>query len=271
MPGGEEVTDRCDWCGVLTPETLCRRCMVAIDHQLSRCEWLDAELQINVTRQSQTGSRFREGGRSGEKPLVFDDGASEGAWVLQHTLEPWAVSVRDMILASPADPSTSGQARWLRHQIGVVARLDDVADLLGELNAVVGHAFGLIDVRTPRVYLGDCTCGQAVYGSGEQDEAYCWKCRQVYRTAEWREANAAAGRELLVTIREASLYLGEVYGIQATAQRMRRWVKHLTPRGVDAEGVAVYRLGDLLDHARNTSNEMEERRVALLRRRFALE
>jgi hypothetical protein len=121
----------------------------------------------------------------------------------------------------------------------------------------------LIDVRTERLYLGECTCGVAIYGSSEHDEVHCWKCRTVYRTEEWRKANAEAGRELLVTVAEAAQYLGEVYGIQATAQRIRRWKP--VPVGADDEGVPVYRLGDLLDLARNTSNTLAERRVALLR------
>lgn len=260
---------RCEWCGVPTESALCRPCLVAIGRQLGTCSWLAGQLDLNVTRQSQSGSRFRDGGRSTEKPLVFDDGASEGAWVLRNTLETWAVCVRDAIRASPADPSTRGLTKWLRWQLGAIAGLSGAADLLGELNSVVSYAFMLIDIKSERLYLGDCTCGVAIYGASEHDEVHCWKCRQVYRTEEWRKANAEAGRELLVSIPEAARYLGEVYGIQATAQRIRRWKP--VPVGADDGGVPVYRLGDLLDLARNTSNTLARRRAELLRTRLGFE
>lgn len=260
------ILPRCGWCAAPTPEALCRRCVVELLGLLRQATWLAEQIQINVTRRSRSGGRYRDGGRSDDKPVVFDTGASEAAWILHHTIQPWALDLRDRIRASPADPTTAGLATWMAHHIGHVAMLEGVADMLAELRSACDKCLLSIDSRTPRLYLGDCDCGTAIHGSADRDESVCWRCHKTYRTGEWRDANRKAGRELLVTLDEAATYLGEVYGIQATRSRLDRYAKSLQKHPGD-----TYRVGDLLDVIRNISNKQAARRADLMRKKLGLD
>ncbi|USC17017.1 hypothetical protein [Rhodococcus sp. 11-3] len=225
-------------------ESLCRVCVARLDEWLERAGWLEGQLELNVTRQSQSGSRYREGGRSTEKPLVFDDKASEAAWVLEHTLTGLARRCVDTWGMCPSDPRRL--VPWLRSRLFEVARLDDIGDVMGELQSAVDLGLATIERPEPRVYIGDCRCGRPVYGQGG-DEAEC-RCGEIFRVAESRVANREAGADLLLTAREAALYAGELHGVQITAKRIRVWASRgkIQGRGQDRQGENVYRLGEIL-------------------------
>lgn len=243
----------CQWCAAQSGAALCLECVGRFAERARRARWLVRQIEINVTRQSQAGTRFREGGRSTETPLVFDDAASEAAWVLDNTLASIARRCMDAWGFGPVDPDDL--AGWLEDHAVYVARVDDAGDMLGELDSAVRLCLEAIDNRQGRrIYIGDCRCGTAVYGDEDQGElAGCRRCGEIFRVAESRQANRNAGRELLVTADEAAKYAGSLYGVQITAKIIRVWGSRgkIEGRGRDRQGVTVYRLGDIVEVARN--------------------
>lgn len=214
--------------------------------RLETAAWLAPQLELNITRQVQSGNPYKDGGKSNETPLVFDDRASEAAWVLRQTLLAHASEMYEELAAGM---STVDLARGLHRN--VVAIQDPNA--LDEITSAVDLGLKIVDRPVCRIYLGDCECGQRLYGDPEESEIECGRCGAKHEPQARREMNAIRGREIPVTATEAAKYLGEVCGVMMTASRIRLWAHRgkLTPIGVNQDAKPVYRLGDVLDRARN--------------------
>ena len=213
--------------------------------RLETAAWLAGQLELTITRQSQTGNPYKDGGKSNETPLMFDDRASEAAWVLRQTLSAHAVEISALEVGA----STADIARRL-HEL--VVHITD-PNALEEITSAVDLGLVAIDQPPCRIYLGDCECGSRLYGDPEQQQIECGRCGETHDPKQRRALNAVRGREIPVTATEAAKYLGEVCGVMITASRIRVWAHRgkLNPVGANQDAKPVYRLGDVLDLARN--------------------
>lgn len=227
----------------------------SLKKSLQAAQWISKELEVQITRQSQTGSPYRDGGKSNETPLVFDDKASEASWILRNTLRAWSSEV-SCICVVPMRPCTEQMptgttehvAQWLESR---VLRLQPYRDAYEEISEAVDQALEAIDRPVSKIYLGECSCGQRLYGDPMADRIECWACGYTYEPKVLRAANIERGRDLMVTAKEAQRYIGTIYGIALTARRIRAWGRGKIERhGEDSvTGETLYRLGDIVDTA----------------------
>lgn len=234
--GGSEDADR---------RRLCWDCTKKLSSALGRVPWLAEELQIQITRQAKGAPSVGRPG--GEVPLAFDDDASEASWVLATVLNVWSKEVPSPY-TPPREYSTTGLAVWLQHHTLALAALIDAGDCAIEINDAVTQATRAIDRHPPALFLGQCACGRALYLRSDSEWVDC-ACGRSHDAQAMREQNRAHGRQWMVTAREASRLLGEVYGKPISTAGIRQWVR----RGKLAATVTdpstredLFLLGDLL-------------------------
>lgn len=224
--------------------------------KLQRAAWMARQLELAITRQTKMGGE-RVGGKSNETPVPFDDRASEAAWVLRNVLVNYAGPVAksrgehlDLSMQTP------NLALWLHARVTSIADPDLIDELLDALDL----GTKAIDQPTTRIYLGDCECGARIYGDPENEAVPCDACHQTHDGRARRRANNLRGRDLPVTANDAARYLGEVDGVAVTAKRIRVWAsrKKLEHVGFSPDGQRTYRLGDVVDLARQSVVQTSE-------------
>lgn len=225
------------------------------------------DLEIALTRQSQFGSAYADGGKNaGEKPLYFDNGASEARMniievMLQYRwliLNDWPVPY-SMPEKRPyvADDSR----KFLMDNIYMLRSYDDAFDEFQDADNEINR---VIDIPRMRIYLGECKgCHGKLYGDPEKDEEQCTSCACPYSPRARREEHQKQGEDMVVTASDARKYVGEVLGIPLTPSRMKNWVRRgyikpiFSSKGVDS----TYRLGDVIKCARERSKESGDKSV----------
>lgn len=231
--------NRCEYCRAPTQLVLCFHCAGIIRRELLALGWIYEQVLVTLTRQAQTGDPYRDGGKSSETPLMFDEGASEAAWTIRNTVCAWAVDVGipcageyvGNVIAAMAD-------RWLD-----LSRLEQAVQLIEELRFANEAGLRVVDRPAVRVYLGDCHCGRKVHADPRDETHVCGHCGTEHDIADLRAANREAGQQIMVTAREAELYLGEVYGKQVTAKRIWQWAERGKIKRYEG---GVFKVADIL-------------------------
>lgn len=210
---------------------------------LSTAQWVAEELELAVTRQTKSGGA-RVGSRGSETPLVFNEKASQAAQVMHETLLEW----------TGWEGFTGTTSQLVGYMIESIMDFHDET-MVEEIDYVVGYAMKFIDSPAVSIYLGDCACGNRLYGDPEADCLICDGCALEHKPKVLRLINQRKGFNLVVTAEQAGQYLGEVYGIPVTANRIRVWCsrKKLTPLNV--KGTNLFRLGDIIDLARTMKRD----------------
>ena len=143
------------------------------------------------------------------------------------------------------------------HKIPEIRRHPAVAELVDEITDAVHQARRVIDRPADRVYLGQCyvetpdpdgkqvTCLAELYARPTASEVQCKVCGAEHEVGERRAWLLQRAQDMIVTVREASSYLGEVGGIKVSQASIRGYLH----RGKIAYRPGVengIRLGDLL-------------------------
>lgn len=240
--------NRCQHCSVVSHDgvRLCATCARRLYGLLVESGRLWGQLQITITRQSKT-SAPQPGGKGTETPLMFDETASEAAWVLRDTLNRWGAEI-----GLQGSPEASVTARHMRMRIGDLVQLDDAGQCVDEIANAVTLGHKAID-QTVRIYLGPCGCGREMFARDNEGTFDC-SCGASHRIDVRRSENLERSRSLVVTDHEAVEYLGAVFGIRIRVSRIRNWgSRWQIPRTRDPESRQhIYRLGDILDMIRDT-------------------
>jgi len=214
--------------------------------------WVAGQLELSITRQAQSSDPYRDGGKATETPLVFDDSASEAKWVLRQTLSVYVADVRacrceppGICVIPPLPPADDipALAHYLTYYIARIAN-DQAFD---EISSAVDQAVDAIDRPPTRIYLGECDCGNRLYGDPEAYQIVCGCCASVHNPKARQDENRSRARNLYVTASEAEKYLGDVCGLRITSQRISMWAKRGKLSRRQSHGVYLYRLGDVLD------------------------
>lgn len=228
---------RCLGCKV-PGQSLCRSCVGVLRMRCRAAAWLCGQLELEVTRQTQHGSPNREGGKSNETPLIFDDKASEAAWIMRSTIEAWA--------PDPGLGDTKRRAIWLADNLFRYMVSGEIVQVYREITEVCIVGMRVID-RPIRIYLGDCPhcSGVQIFGDPEEHLIACKACGRVMRTVELRADTRIRAREMWLTAAEAQRVLGEVYGVMITRKRINLWAHRGRIKAVEGR----YLVADILDCA----------------------
>lgn len=227
---------RCVGCSVLG-QSVCMPCVGTLRTRCRAAAWLIGQLELEVTRQAQHGDPNREGGKSNETPLIFDDRASEAAWIMRSTIEAWA--------PDPGLGDTKRRALWLADNLYRYITSGDIAQVYREITEACRVGMQVID-KPIRLYLGDCPdCGRQNFGDPEEKHTACRACGRVMLTVELRADTRIRAREMWLTAAEAQRVLGEVYGVMITRKRITMWAQRGRIKAVEGR----YLVADILDLA----------------------
>jgi hypothetical protein len=207
---------------------------------------LHDELEVTLTRQAVLGSRSES--RSAETPLPFHTTASDVAGEVRGVLVAWCrLLIEEYGDPYPADTvpaiagHLAGRAEVLRHHEAAPVAVAEITDLARRVQRVV-------DRLPERRYLGLCECEAVLTANPGDLHAACRVCGAVVDVEARRGAMLAALDDQLLTLADV------VRAVSSLAEPIpldtaKSWVHRgrLTGHGRDATGVALYRVGDVLD------------------------
>ena len=234
---------------------LCHSDTSALERELGDVAALVAELDISLSKQARIGG----GGKGGlaRERIPINVGAMQAADVLANVLATWVIDVcgEDWPLGPRA--GSASFSRDLLSHIPEIRRHPAVVELLDEVTDAIRQARRAVDRPADRQYLGQClmetpdeegrqvTCLAELYARPDASEVTCKVCGTEHEVGERRAWLLKRAEDMIVTVREASSYLGEVGGIRVSQASIRGYLHRgkLAYRPGVENGI---RLGDLL-------------------------
>lgn len=243
---------------------LCRTCATNLDTALSKSTWVDAELDVTITRQR--SAPIEGGARSAGHSLPWHETASDIQRALHTTLTRWAAVAGTYFAGEVHAHTTAGQVAMIRAQLAhLTAHPNHGPDAHDEITVAVAEAERVIDwTKRTREYLGPCErpvvdddgliliakCDGDVYADEGAVDATCRHCGATIPAADARlDLNAKLDARLMTPaeIARAAVYLGLRAPREVVRERVNRWHRHhlIEQRGVDDKGHPLFRYGDV--------------------------
>lgn len=249
-------------CGRPVADTayLCQACTGRLARDLGDIGALADEVQTTRLRLARTGGAATGVlSRAYERPLPWNEAASDAADVLRSTVVAWVrVVLDDRGGRLPADTmqALSGfllsNLEWLRHQ----SSADECADEIGH---AVQVARRVIDLAPERTYAGPCReefdqgdgdacCVAELYARRGSHVIVCRNCGAEHTVAARHRWLLEIANDRLVSAADLSRFL-TAYGEPLTAERIRQWASRglLEAKGKDRAGRPLYRVSEAAD------------------------
>jgi hypothetical protein len=205
---------------------LCADCCAIVETLLAAAPQLIDQLDIAISKQAKVGGAGKGGLARERAPINFG-----------------ALAVRDALLVE--------LALW-GDDINEIRRHPKVAEIVRDLGRAVKDAYRAIDRAQERQYLGKCmnvvetvTCYEELWARPGAKELRCRNCSYEHNVANRRLDMMEMAADMLVTVKEASRYLGAVGHITVTEASIRGYI-HRGVRLAYRPGTTMIRLGDLL-------------------------
>jgi hypothetical protein len=264
VPRGDELCGR----QIRDAAHLCSNCTGLLERMLAEVPSLAEDLEMTRARQSRTGGRSIGGGHSSERPLPWSEHAAEAAGLLRSTLVSWAqVVVEERGVAVPRDTLRGVSSFLLRH-LEWLRHHPDAAELVDEVRFAVRQARQAVDRAPDRWYAGRCghvdleaqveaivmsgpapvPCAEELYVREGADTVQCRTCSTEHDVERRRAALSRRVEDQLASARELTTAVSNL-ARPISMNTIRSWVKRkrLVERGQTSDGVALYRVGDVLD------------------------
>lgn len=287
-----------DGCGrPVSDADVCTDCARRLDRALGNTRWVLAQLDLVITRQ--TAKAPHVGGASREQPLPYSPHASELRWVLENTVSTWArvVSEERGVDLPKGDLRRKGEssgpfceecrhescaqmrywtpvalgllAAWLTGHVEWLRHHRAANEAVEEITSIVAKATRAIDVRPDRIYAGPCSiedgpkvCGHDLYADPMSAVVMCPACGRRYDVTERKEWLIEAARDHLATASEASRLCWTMLGDLVTTAMIRGYVRRgKLASHAERDGVALYRIGDVIDAANAARYDEREQRA----------
>jgi hypothetical protein len=244
-----------------------------LERELGDVASIVADLDITLSRQAKIGSAGKSGKGWAREKLPIHIGAIEAADVLANTLTTWARDVTEgegWVWVATKSPAQQSAAALLMH-IPAIRRQPAVVELVDEITDAIRQARHAVDRPADRVYFGACysetpdedgrliTCVEEIWASPAATEVTCRVCATEWEIAERRAWLLQRAKDMLVTVPQASEYIGEIGHIKVTQASIRGYLqrKRFAYRApVEAKR---FRLGDLLTVLLDESEKAERR------------
>lgn len=240
--------------------TVCETCGDQLARALGDVPWLDGELETSTSRQQGIDYRRVGGGSGGkkpaERPLPVSWAPSEARTHLKALLVSWVrlCAAEDVRNSSPhpglPDDNLPAISRWLMWRIDGLLLHDAGHDAVEEITDAVAKCHRLIDRPADQEFYGPCECGRDLYAKPNAPQVKCRACDRTYDTAEMAEWMRAQVVGRLMTLREACAVLGKME-LPVPLETLKTWAKRnkFPQRGTNLEGVPVYLIEDMWEHA----------------------
>ncbi len=249
--------------------TICQGCSGRLERALGDIPALVHDLEITRSRQSRTGGQgIVIVVRGAERPLPWDQRASEVTSLLRDTLSSWVQVVLDGGAARPR--MLAGQssriavmARFLLAHHERLRQHPDAADAVDEIGHAVDQARRVTDRSPDRVYAGPCReewdaeaegergafcCTASLYARAAHGVVICTNCNAAHDVLVRRDWLFAVAEDQLAT---ATLLAGAFsrLGRPVKSATLRKWVERgkLAAHGHNERGHPLYRVGDVRD------------------------
>lgn len=189
--------------------TVCDHCTDTLTRALGHVSWLDAQLQVTITRQH---SHPIAGGAGASGSLPWHEQASEARRELHALLVSWVRLCEDDHVppaeAGPTRDDLPSLARWLGRHIAGLVRHDAGADAVEEITDAVATCLRLIDNRPDREFAGPCPlCHRDLYHAPGQLLVTCHNCGASWDADALRSRLQRQVADRLVTAREGAFLL----------------------------------------------------------------
>lgn len=220
---------------------------------------LVVELDVTVTRQART-TNGQDGGRSNERPLMWNENASARAFELNATLNAWALDTskvredtRDQLRAVPHH-DTTGVAEWLVRNLGTLRQHPEAGTAFDEIGNALREAHYAIDRTQDPVPFGQCgavngdhACTEVLYGQLDRPVIRCRACGSPHHIAERLEWMLDHVRGMLATLPEL-VAITRWSGKPANHDSLRLMARRtrFEQVGRNQEGEPTYRVADVL-------------------------
>lgn len=225
------MTAECPSCGAMQSQALlCSDCCAAVETMLAAAPALVEQLDVAISKQAKVGGSGKAGKGSAHERSPINFGA---------------LAVRDSLLVE--------LALW-GDDINVIRRHVQAAEIASGIGKVVKAAYHAIDRMADRKYLGKCNhkigglnCQEELWVRPSAKEIRCKSCGYEHNVANRRLDMIEMARDMIVTVKDASTYMGDVAGVRVTEDRIRGYLRRrriaYRPLG-DKQGIL---LGDLWD------------------------
>lgn len=229
---------------------ICNHHADQLERDLGDLPALAGELVTTLTRQTATGGR--NGGRGSERPLPYDQGASEALDVLRGTLEAWGREIG--VRGTPA-ALLAGLDALLAHP--------DAGQAVEEIAAARRNALRAVDHHRELLYAGTCDvggCTAQIYAQPDRATVRCRACGTDHDIQERQHHMLDALHARLCTIREIvrlAAWSGEFPDSKRTDDLLRQWAHRgkLTAAGLDLHGRETYPFGTVIEELRKSARK----------------
>lgn len=267
---------------------LCSACRTNFERDLGDLPALIDEIETTLSRQTATADRV--GGRSDEAPLPFNYRAAGTFREVHKTLRQW---VHQLLLTSDRVPvnEPAPLARWMHGRLDRLVQHPLAVELANDIAGLVYALRRGIDLGPELLFAGPCG-GTITDDDGERPcveldpsdpkgqrlrptELYavagkpvltCRRCRTRYDVEERRVWLLAEAQGVLAHA-ELIGRAAPALGVDITPAAVRGYADRgrIVPHGTDVQGRPLYRLGDVIDVARDVlarrAEQVEKRRL----------
>jgi hypothetical protein len=185
------------------------------------------QLEVAISKQAKVGGSGKSGKGSAHEKSPVNFGV---------------MAVRDALLVE--------LALW-GQDITAIRRHPQAGEIASGIGKAVKNAYRAIDRAQDRQYLGKCMnklgglyCSEELWVRPGAKEIRCRSCQYEHNVANRRLDMMEMASDMLVTVKEAASYLGEVGQIRVTEASIRGYVHRR--RIAYRPGTTTIRLGDLL-------------------------
>ena len=237
---------------------VCHACVTVLERDLAEVRALMGELDVTASKQARIGGGGKGAPARERSPINW--GGVEAADVLTNTLTTWARDVSEsrgwVWVASKVPPAAQSAATLLVH-IDAIRRHPAANELFDEITDAIKQARRAVDRPADRVYLGQCmvetpdedgrqvTCLAELFARPQASEVSCRVCGAEHEVGERRAWLMQRAKDMIVTVKEAATFIGEVGGIKVSQSSIRGYLHRgrIAYRPGVTNGI---RLGDLL-------------------------
>lgn len=247
---------------------VCPACTAQLEKTLAEIPSLADDLEDTRLRQSRTGGRSIGGGHSTDQPLPWLETASVAVDTLRSTLVAWArIVVEERGVRWPRN-TLADIAGFLLTHLDWLVHHPDAHEAVDELTFAARQARSVVDRAPDRWYAGRCghvdldaqveaivtsspqpePCGEELYVREGAKTVACRTCSTEHDVDVRRKELARKVEDRLATASELTSAVSNL-ARPISLNTIKSWVqrKRLTEHSKSPDGVALYRVGDVLD------------------------